>query len=82
MSPRSYITDLLLAHRQGKEGDQLIGSVHRGVPVFIALSGLRVGEALDAMRLYRTQVLAIFIREIKKAYITVLDDTCSTCSRT
>jgi intergrase/recombinase len=63
---------------------------YRGVLEFIALSGLRVGEALDAMRLYHNDAKnylnrelmvlehfkypAIFIRKTKKAYITVLDD--------
>jgi intergrase/recombinase len=62
---------------------------YRGVLGFIALSGLSVGEALEAMRLYHTDaegylnrelmVLehikdpALFIRKAKKAYITILD---------
>jgi intergrase/recombinase len=62
----------------------------RRVLEFIALSGLSVGEVLEAMRLYHTDaegylnrelmVLehfkypAIFIRKAKKAYITVIDD--------
>jgi integrase len=70
---------------------KVIGSSdrYRGV-LFIALSGLRVGEALEAMRLNHTDaegypnwelmVLehfkypATFIRKAKKAYITVIDD--------
>ncbi len=63
---------------------------HRGALEFIALSGLRVGEALEAMNLYRTEagnylnrelmVLehfrypARFMRKTKKAYVTVVDD--------
>ncbi|MEM3589061.1 MAG: integrase, partial [Nitrososphaerota archaeon] len=58
--------------------------------LFTALSGLRVSEALEAVRLYRRlgedylnpelgvlehfRYPAIFIRRTKKAYITVLDD--------
>ncbi len=63
---------------------------HRGVLEFIALSGLRVGEALEAMDLYRTEAenylnreLMVlehfryperFVRKTKRAYITVVDD--------
>jgi len=62
---------------------------YRGALEFIALSGLRVGEALEAMRLYcmdgdnylnrELMVLEhfrypeIFMRRSKKAYVTVLD---------
>jgi hypothetical protein len=63
---------------------------YRGVLGLIALSGLRVGEVLDVIRLYHydaegylnreLMVLehikypALFIRKAKKAYITVIDD--------
>ncbi|MEM3884377.1 MAG: integrase [Nitrososphaerota archaeon] len=64
--------------------------MHRSIVEFIALSGLRVGEAFSSIKLYckegegyvnkELMVLEhyrypnIFLRRTKKAYITVLDD--------
>jgi len=91
----SYVPAILTSQTYSsliEKARKVIGSSdrYRGVLEFIALSGLRVGEALDAIRLYHSDgenylnrelmVLehfkypAIFIRKTKKAYITVIDD--------
>ncbi|MEM0079926.1 MAG: integrase [Nitrososphaerota archaeon] len=74
------------------EGSEILGASgrYRHIVEFIALSGLRVSEALEAMKIYSSEkhrylneelmVLEhfkypkIFIRRSKRAYITVLDD--------
>jgi hypothetical protein len=91
----SYVPAILTSQTYSsliEKARKVIGSSnrYRGALEFIALSGLRVGEALDAIRLYHSDgenylnrelmVLehfkypAIFIRKTKKAYITVIDD--------
>jgi intergrase/recombinase len=91
----SYVPAILTSQTYSsliEKARKVIGSSdrYRGVLEFIALSGLRVGEALEAIRLYHKDaegylnrelmVLehfkhpAIFIRKTKKAYITVVDD--------